>query len=111
MYLLSKGLVRDLVILVEGVEPQKRRRCSPGEERRQSHSHHIPISPLSLSVSITLHKYYSFQRCCSKHAVSAMDTSDVVLPHYISNLLFFFKNVILVFFKKCFLEKEKITVF
>lgn len=55
VYLMGKRLVCDLVIPVEDVETRKRRRCSPGEERRQSHSHHIPhFAPIYFSL------YYSF---------------------------------------------------
>ena len=40
--LLGDGFMGNLVILVENVETEKRRRRSPREQRSQSHPHYVP---------------------------------------------------------------------
>lgn len=77
MYLLSKGLLRKLVIPVEDVETRKRRRCSPSEERRQSHSQNVPHFEFPTNFLLFFSQLQNnkltnnpFSRCCKKDAVS-----------------------------------------
>lgn len=76
-YLLSEGLVSELVIPVQDVETGERRRSSADEERCQSNSQHVPHFPpfLLLLLPQLQRRILTLSRCCENVAVLSLEAS------------------------------------